>query len=74
MSRVKVDPTDKVDLSTLDEKERERCRTDLLHLAREYLHYNDLDDTVHGDIFVYTNFIVAISVLALSFLKIRSDR
>lgn len=31
------------------EAERERCRTDLLYFARKYLGYNDLDDTVHGD-------------------------
>jgi len=50
MSRRKVDATEEIDLTQLDETERERCRTDLLYLARKYLHYNDLSDTVHGDI------------------------
>jgi len=59
MSQVKVDPTDKIDPSTFDEEERQRCRTDLLHLARTYLHYNDLDDTVHGEIAARVNNYVA---------------
>jgi len=50
MSIRKADPTEKIDLSQLDEEERERCRTDLLHLARKYLHYNDMSDAVHGEV------------------------
>jgi len=50
MSQVKLDPTDQVDPSTYNEPERERCRTDLLYLARTYMHYEDMDDTVHGDL------------------------
>jgi len=50
MSRRKVDATAEIDVSQLDEAERERCRTDLLHLARNYLHYRDMSDKVHGAI------------------------
>jgi len=32
----------------LNEPERQKCRTDLLYLAREYLGYKDLSDVVHG--------------------------
>jgi len=50
LSQRKIDATEKIDLADLDEEERSRCRTDLLHLARKYLYYHDLDDTVHGEI------------------------
>jgi len=32
------------------ETERERCRTDLMYLCREYLGYKDLNDSLHGPI------------------------
>ena len=55
MAKRPAQPPKEITFTPEQEAEREKCRTDLLHLGREYLNYGDLSDVVHGGMVRHLN-------------------